>query len=209
MLHDLETLIGSTVIATDGEIGSVRNFLFDDQSWTIRYLVVDVGSWLKRRAIILAITAVQQPDWGKKVFHVHLTREQVRNSPDVDAEKPASRQQEIAMQEYFGRLAYWFDSQYRELSSMPTGMKYPVHTEGDSHLRSAWHLAGYEVWASDGEIGRLEGLIMDEACWHLSYLNVKTGDWLRNRLMLVPTRWIKSVSWDDRRVNLHHTRAGT
>jgi hypothetical protein len=102
MFHDLNTLTGSSVIATDGEMGSIRNFLFDDQSWTIRYLVVDVGSWLKRRAVVLAIAAVEQPDWVKKTFHVYLTKEQVRHSPDVDAEKPVSRQQEIAMQEYFG-----------------------------------------------------------------------------------------------------------
>jgi uncharacterized protein YrrD len=62
MLHDLNTLTGFSVIATDGEMGSIRNFLFDDQSRTIRYLVVDVGSWLTRRAVVLAITAVEQPD---------------------------------------------------------------------------------------------------------------------------------------------------
>jgi hypothetical protein len=52
--------------------------------------------------VVLAIAAVEQPDWVKKTFHVHLTKEHVRHSPDVDAEKPVSRQQEIAMQEYFG-----------------------------------------------------------------------------------------------------------
>ena len=122
MLHDLDTLTGSSVIATDGEMGSIRNFLFDDQSWTIRYLVVDVGSWLTRRAVVLAITAVEQPDWVKKTFHVHLTKEQVRNSPDVDTEKPVSRQQEIAMQEYFGWPIYWADSELGPVSSLrPAG----------------------------------------------------------------------------------------
>jgi len=57
-------------------------------------------------------------------------------------------------------------------------------------------------------MGRLEGFIMDEASWHLGYLEVKTGDWLNDRSVLVPTRWVKSVFWDDHRVSLHHTRAG-
>jgi len=207
MLHDLETLTGSSVIATDGEMGSVRNFLFDDQSWTIRYLVVDVGSWLKRRPVVLAITALEQPDWAKKTFHVHLTKEQVRNSPDVDTEKPVSRQQEIAMKEYFGWLAYWEDSEWFNLSSsIPPGREYPVHTNADSHLRSARDLVGYEVWATDSEIGRLEGFILDDASWHLGYLYVKAGDWLYSRSVLVPTRWVKSISWAHRRVNLHHAR---
>ena len=80
MLHDLKTLTGSSVIATDGEIGTVRNFLFDDISWTIHYLVVDVGTWFKRRDVVLPIAAVDPPDWTQKTFHVHLTKEQVGNS---------------------------------------------------------------------------------------------------------------------------------
>ena len=67
-----------------------------------------------------------------------------------------------------------------------------MHTKEDSHLRSAWDLAGYEVWATDGEIGRVEGFIMDDASWHLGYLDVKAGDWLHSRSVLVPTRWVDS-----------------
>lgn len=92
MLHDLNTLTGSSVIATDGEMGSIRNFLFDDQSWTTRYLVVGVGSWLTLRAVVVVIAAVEQPDWAKKTFHVHLTKEQVRHGPDVDQGGLASAQ---------------------------------------------------------------------------------------------------------------------
>ena len=207
MLHDLNALTGSLVIATDGEMGSIRNFLFDDQSWTIRYLVVDVGGWLMRRAVVLAIAAVEQPDWVKKTFHVHLTKEQVRHSPDVDTEKPVSRQQEIAMQEYFGWPSYWAVSELGPASSLPPGRKYPLHTKEDSHLRGAWDLAGYEVWSTGGEIGCVDNFIMDDSSWHLGYLDVKAGGWLYNRSVLVPTRWVKSVSWADRRVNLDHAGA--
>ena len=179
MLHDLDTLTGSSIIATDGEMGSIRNFLFDDQSWTIRYLVVDVGSWLIRRAVVLAITAVEQPDWANKTCCAHLTRVQMQDSPVVDTEKPVSRQQEIAMHDYFGPLATWVDSIYGT-PPMPTGMKYPVHTAEVLHLRSTSHMLGYHVWATDGDFGILEGFVMDEASWHLGYLDVKSGDWLQN-----------------------------
>ena len=208
MLHDLETLIGSSVVATDGEIGTVRNFLFDGLSWTIHYLVVDVGTWFNRRDVVLPIAAVDPPNWAQKTFHVHLTKEQVGNSPDVDTEKPVSRQQAIAMEEYFGKLASWVSAQLEGGAQIPTGRKYPVHTKEDPHLRSAWDLLDYEVWATDGDIGRLEGLIMDEASWHLGYLDVKTGDWLHGRSVLIPTRWVKSISWADLKINLHHSRDG-
>ena len=93
-------------------------------------------------------------------------KEQVRNSPDVDTEKPVSLQQEIAMKEYFG-WTDWADTAFVLWPSIPAGREYPVHTKEDSHLRSIWHLAGYEVWATDSEIGRLEGFIVDDASWHL------------------------------------------
>jgi uncharacterized protein YrrD len=205
MLHDLKTVIGSSAFATDGEIGNVRNLLFDDRSWTIHYLVVDVGSWLTRKDVVLPITAVDHTDWEKKAFSLRLTRKQVRDSPGVDAEKPVSRQQEVAMKEYFGSLAYWVDSGLGA-STFPTGVKYPVRTEEDPYLRSVWNLSGYPVWATDGELGYLESFIMDEASWHLGYLNVRAGTWLSGGSLLVPTSSVKSISWADRRIGLDQTR---
>src|SRR5664280_2061185 len=203
MLHRLQALIDHRVIATDGETGTVQDFLFDDKTWVIHYLVVDVSRWLSRREVVLPVSAVERLDWEKKTLHVPLTKEQVRESPDVDTKEPVSRQQEIAMREYFGRLAYWVDRKSPMTSSMPTGIEYPVHTKGDLHLRSVSHLEGYEVWGTDGDIGRLEGFVLDEAPWHLAYLDVKGGEWLLGRSVLIPTRWAKSISWANHRVNLH------
>jgi sporulation protein YlmC with PRC-barrel domain len=208
MLHPLQALVEHHVIATDGETGNVRDFLFDDKTWVIHYLVVDVKRWLSRQEVILPVTAVKQVDWENKSLHLALTKEQVRESPDVDTKEPVSRQQEIAMRDYFGKLAYWVDRRSPMTSSMPTGIEYPVHTKGDLHLRSISHLEGYEVSGTDGDIGRLEGFVLDEASWHLGYLEVKAGEWLLCHSVLVPTRWVKSVSWADHRVKLHHTRKG-
>jgi hypothetical protein len=142
MLHDLEKLIGASVLGTDGEIGRIRNFLFDDKSWMVRYMVIDVGSWLQRHDVIVAILAVESADWEKRIFHIRLTREEARNSPNVDAAKTVSRQQEIAMEEYFGKLASWIDAQLGG-GQIPMGRKFPVRTAEDPDLRSAsFHSAG-------------------------------------------------------------------
>ena len=207
MLCSLQDVTGVAVTATDGEIGKVRNFLFDDQSWTIRYLIVDVGSWLSRQDVLISVTAIDQPDWPQKTFPVRLTREQVRHSPDVDSKKPVSRQQEIAMKEYFGWPAWWkeieaFLNAQFPVPSLPAGRKFPLHANEEPHLRSAGEVAGYEVWAVDGEIGRLENFIVDEASWHIGYLDVKMGDWLHSRSMLVPASCVRSISWPSHRVYL-------
>lgn len=126
----------------------------------------------------------------------------------MDTEKPVSRQQEIAMEEYFGKLAMWVSKHMEGGAQIPMGRKYPVRTKEDPDLRSALSLLDYKVCASDGEIGLLEGFIMDEASWHIGYLDVKAGDWLLNRWVLIPTRWVKSVSWANREVTMRHTREG-
>jgi PRC-barrel domain len=212
MLRSLDDVISVPVIATDGEIGCVRNFLFDDQSWTIRYLVVDVGSWLARRDVLISVTAIDKPDWEDKKFRVQLTRVQVRHSPDVDSKKPVSRQQEMAMKAYYGWPAWWkviegvFDWQY-PIPSLPAGREFPVRTNDDPHLRSTEDVACYEIWTEDGKIGHVETFIVDEPSWHIGYLDVKTGDWLNSRSILVPTSLVKSVSWADKRMTLLPVRA--
>jgi hypothetical protein len=208
MFRSLEDLMGASMIAMDGEIGKICNFLFDDQSWKIRYCVVDVGHWLARREVLISMSVIDQPDWKTKTLRARLTKEQLRNSPDVDSKKPVSRQQEIAMREYFGWPAYW-DTVVDKVfppNLIPAGREFPVHTEEDNHLRSWEDVIGYEVWASDGVVGYLESFVVDEAVWHIGYLDVKTGDWLQSRSVLVPTSWVKSISWADHHVNLQGSR---
>lgn len=208
MLHSLETLFGSSVIATDGEIGKVYNFLFDDASWMIRYVMVDVRHWLNRRDVLLAVTALDQPDWDKRTVHVHLTKEQVRHGPDVDSHKPVSRQQEIAMREFYGWPAYWSDSAEHIPIPVTAGRRFPVREEDDPHLRSTDAVTGYTVCGNGGEIGRLRNFIVDQDSWHIGYLEVQTGDWLLRRSVLFPSRWVKTISWAEHRVDLNHSKTG-
>jgi hypothetical protein len=81
-----------------------------------------------------------------------------------------------------------------------------VHTTEDNHLRSWEDVIGYEVWASDGVVGCLESFVVDDAVWHISYLDVKTGEGFQIRSVLVPTSWVKSISWADHHVNLQGSR---
>lgn len=70
---------------------------FDDRTWAIRYLVVDMSAWLPGRREIISPIALRQPDWEGQFFPVKLTTEQMWNSPDIDMDKPVSRQQELLL----------------------------------------------------------------------------------------------------------------
>lgn len=206
VLHTLETLKSVSVAATDGEIGNVRDFLFDDQTWTIRYVVVDVNSWMSRHDVLIAVSALAEPDWTSRSFRVNLTRQQVRHSPDVDSAQPVSRQQEIAMREYYGWPSYWtkLSAEFPPVS-LPAGRDFPATATADGHLRSVNDVTGYAVWSDDREMGRLENFIIDQSSWHLGYLDVKAGGWLYSRSVLIPTQWVENISWADHRVILRHT----
>lgn len=204
LVRDVGTLIGATVIAINGEAGRVRDLLFDDESWQLRDVVVDVGNWLRRRDVVVPVSAFNLPNWQRKVLRVQLTRAEVRNYPDADANKPVYRQQEIAMRKYFGAIACWVDTEFG-LGSMPTWVKYPAPPDGDPHLRSIRHLIGYRVRAIDGYFGRLSGFLVDRDSWHLGFAEVSVPRPL-HRIVAVPTAWIDRISWAEFRLYLHHER---
>ncbi len=194
MFHELKELVGHNVNTIDGEIGRIRTFLFDDRSWKVRFLVVDVGRWLANREVVLPTAALEHPDWDNKICRVQLTKQQVCESPAVDTEKPVSRQEEIAMEAYYGAFGNWISSEFG-LSSLPAYREYPVPTGEDRHLRSTSHVLGYEVFVPHGGKACLEGFVLDEERWHLSYLDVKLEEWLSNRSLLIPTGWVEGIYW--------------
>jgi hypothetical protein len=103
MLRSIKQVYGNTLGAPDGEIGQVKDFYFDDQNWTIRYLVVDTGLWLPGRQVLISPHSVGRLDHAERVLRVNLTRKQIENSPSIESHKPVSRQYE---EEYLPLL--WF-----------------------------------------------------------------------------------------------------
>ena len=100
-------LRGHKLAASDGSIGHVKDFYFDDKTWAIRYVVADTGTWLSGRQVLLSPHAFGSlfPD-GRDLI-VNLTREQIENSPPIEWHKPVSRQYEEEYHRYYGWPYYW------------------------------------------------------------------------------------------------------
>ena len=94
MLRNVKDLRGYAIRATDGVIGHVDDFYFDDEAWAIRYLVVETGRWLPDRQVLISPISIGHPDWSAQLLPVSLTKAQVKGSPDIDTKKPVSRQRE-------------------------------------------------------------------------------------------------------------------
>ena len=107
MLRSVKQLYGDKLGALDGEIGHVKDFYFDDQSWAVRYLVADTGSWLSGRKVLISPHALGSFEQAGKVLRVNLTRKQIENSPPIESHKPVSRQYEEDYYRYYGWPYYW------------------------------------------------------------------------------------------------------
>jgi hypothetical protein len=107
MLTNATFLKDLVIHATDGELGTVKEFYFDDESWGIRYLVVKTGNWLSGRHVLISPISVVRTDWHANSLHVALTKKQVENSPDIHTHQPVSRQHEADLSTYYGYNNYW------------------------------------------------------------------------------------------------------
>lgn len=231
MLRSTKDLENYTIEATDGPIGHVRDFYFDDDAWVVRYLVVEAGSWLSSRKVLVSPIALRTPDWAAQKLPVAITQAQVRSSPDIDTDKPVSRQNEEAYFGYYGYPAYWGgagvwgegmypyamdptsaatgqDRQTRErqLEDMLIAER-ARHRNDDPHLRSCNAVTGYHIQASDGEIGHVAGFLLDEQTWAVRYMVVDTSNWWMGHKVLVAPSWISGVHWNDRTVSVQLSQA--
>ena len=222
MMNSVSHLNGSTITATDGEIGHVSQVYFDDQAWAIRYLVVDTGTWLSGREVLVSPYAVRQPLADVKKVNVRLTREQVERSPDIDTHQPVSRRHERDYLGYYDYPEYWGGDALWAMSAMPLvppALQAPAETQAeraaieksvpaeDVHLRSSAAVRGYDIQATDDSIGHVDDFVFDDETWAIRYLVVDTRNWWPGgKKVLIATRWIDNIDWAGRTVAVKLTR---
>jgi hypothetical protein len=198
-----------TIHATDGELGTVNDLYFDDVTWAIRYLIVDTGTWLSGRRVLISPMSVVHTDWQAKRLDVALTAKRVEHSPDIDTHKPVSRQHEAEYLGYYGYPYYWGGPYLWGPAFYPAGLAGTVNDppeeiaervrkeSADSHLRSTEAVTGYRISAADGEIGHVDGFVVDDEAWAIRYVEVATRNWWPGKKVLVSPAWMERVSWID------------
>jgi hypothetical protein len=210
MLRSSKELYGNQLGATDGEIGHVKDFYFDDQNWAIRYLVVDTGTWLPGRRVLLSPYSLGRLDQVDKVLRANLTRKQIENSPSIDQHKPVSRQYEEEYHRYFGWPFYWQGEALWGLSGFPVmtaagpplppesaAPAQPPGARADVHLRSTQAVTGYNFQTRDGMIGHVSDFMVDVASWAIGQCVIKTGHRLSGPNVLVPTKNVDRISYEE------------
>ena len=86
MIRSIKALYGHKLAAIDGEIGHVKDFYVDDQSWAVRYLITDTGDWLTGRKVLIAPHHLGSIDLDGRHLPVSLTRRQIEESPLIETQ---------------------------------------------------------------------------------------------------------------------------
>lgn len=194
MLRSLKELYGDKLAATDGEIGRIRDFYFDDQNWAIRYLVADTGTWLPGRQVLISPHSIASPAASGKIVDVGLTRKRIENSPSIDSQKPVSRQHEEEYHKYYGWAPYWKSAAADLVGPQP---------QREAHLRSTQAVNGYLLRMGTETMGHICDFMIDAETWAIGQLVVKTGHRLSGKDMLIETKHVDRISYDESTIFAH------
>ena len=216
MLRSLKDLERYTVSATDGDIGSVMDFLLDDERWIVRYLVIETAGFPGGRPVLISPISFRHAEWSTHRFHLALTLEKVKNSPSVEMDEPVSRQHERDYYDYYGYPYYWGYLAPWGMGAYPgllaAGRRHvapadePDKPSADLHLRSVREVLGYHIQGSDEAIGHVDDFIVDDESWEIRYLVIDTSNWWFGKRVLISTHWASRVSWESRKVHVDLSR---
>jgi hypothetical protein len=215
MLWDASLIKGYVIAAHDGQLGGVSDFLFEDVHWMIRWLVVDTGHWLAGRKVLLPPSALGHPNVQARRFPVNLTMQQVKDSPEIDTQRPVSRQMEEHIYDFYGWERYWMGAMAAPFVAPPcrpgsntlklVSAEKPSNAD-DPHLRSAAALLGYHIHATDADMGHVADFIVDDVSWRIRHLVIDTRNWWPGQQVLISPRTIRKIDWVDRSIHLNISR---
>jgi uncharacterized protein YrrD len=213
VMRSMKNLLGFSVNGRIDALGEIHDLFLDDFEWVVRYLVVDTGSWLARRKILISPYSVNRIDNEENKIQTSLDYERIKDSPHIDTDRPISRQKEVELANYYQWPYYWEPGKFpgfgpegvaayplEELGrEIEPGKKSPAERE-DTNLRSLREVRGYDLHSRDGDFGRLSDFLFTEENWKILYIVVDTGNFLSVRQVVVSPEWIEQISWDEARI---------
>lgn len=215
MLRSMKDLMGYKLVVAEGPIGKVKDFLFDEEQWTVRWMVADTGDWLPGRQVLVSPITLGEPDWYSRLFPVRMTKNEIESAPGLSADEPVSREYEKRFFDHFAWPYYWegmgvwgdmiapgslFARQDKAAKFQSTLDKEMNAEAGENVLRSTGEVMGYDIQALNDAIGHVEDFIVEDESWTLRYMVVDTRNWLPGRKVLVSPSWVDAVEWAQQKV---------
>jgi hypothetical protein len=106
-LRSIKEILRYNIHGNDQTIGHLDDLVVDDQSWEVRYLVVDTAKWWVGKKVLVAPSWTSRVSWAERTIHVNLSGQTIKDSPEWDATAAVNREYETRLYDYYGRPAYW------------------------------------------------------------------------------------------------------
>jgi len=106
-LRSTDSVQGHNLQALDGEIGHVEDFVIDDETWAIRYLIVDTRNWWPGKKVLISPQWIERVSWSESKVFVNLSREAIKQSPEYTEESLLTRDYETGLHQHYQREGYW------------------------------------------------------------------------------------------------------
>jgi uncharacterized protein YrrD len=201
MTWKVSELKGDDVLSRDGSIGTLDDVYFDDESWRVRYMVVDTGGWVGGRRMLIAPAAIESAlsDPAGRL-RVGASRDELMEAPDAASHPPVAQQERTDQARRLGPPYYWSDATLWGTHGKPSA------AERDPHLRSSNEVLGFHVQAADGELGSVRDLLIDESTWQVDGMVIDIRKWWPGgEVRLLPDD-IERIDSAGRKVHLRLTR---
>jgi len=189
----------------------------------VRWLVVDTSNWLSGRKVLLPALCPGASGFERPRILGQTDEQQVKDSPDIDSDRPVSRQMEPHVYDYYGWSPYWGYRHFTWAGSVMSAVSWRTHPQlgrggreenypraqrddGDPNLRSVETVTGYHIHATDGEIGHVEDFLVDDTDWSIHYLVIDTTKLVARQEGLISPRSATEIDWSNKLVNLNVDR---
>ena len=216
MKRSLKELKGYSLQAVDGEKGKVKNFLFDENEWIVRYVEVDLGNFFKEKRVLVPIEFFGEPDWEEQHFPVKITVEMIKNSPDLKFDLPVSRKYEEELLNHYEIRPYWpetvatyvgRESMLNPDSPFQTPKKITSEKDIDTNLRSFNEITDYYINAIDERFGHVDDIIIDDENWHIVFVVIDTKNlspWSKE--VILPIEVVNEIRYFDKEAVINLTK---
>ena len=217
------------VLAQGEQAGRLKDILFDDVGFEIRYFVVDTGKWLPGRKVLLSPQSLEEVDRKAETVRFSLSKSTVEKAPLLEQDLPVSRQYEVMLHEYYSWAPYWTSMQPGEAWFPYPGYMLPqgtnaAHLHGfpedwisiektrqerfDHHLRSSREISGYKIVSSDRQsFGEVYDLVFDLSFNALIDMVLSSHRWLPGgKHIPCPVTFITQIDERERTLGLAITK---
>lgn len=211
MLHSLNNLDNFELFTVDGPMGFCKDFLFNDEQWSLHYLLADTHKWVPGgKKMLIHSNAIEEIDAASKIIRLNVTARQLKDSPSLLSSEPISRAYEKTYMCYFDYATYhvgpipldtWFVGVHPERVKLVSAPAEPASEK--NHVHSAHFVEDYDLDVDHTKHGKIVDFVFDDKTWNIVFLAIELKAWAgHSQPVLLAPNELEVIDWANQQVHV-------